>query len=298
MNNLTKKNAIIISIGYIVFSVLFSFLEMRWFSLVYFAAIAVVVLLADKIAPKDSFPWPNALTIAIAAMFCNNTMYVIFYNAHGNLSQLTAGFAIAIFFAGIFASTHKNNLPYSIVAAPILCFLNTRIALCYSALLACISVLNICEQNIGKKNLKKSKKREKSKFDFNILSIAVCTISFAVSVFLLISSKIEIENLSYYFEKFKNNPAIIIACVYLAVKLFKSGFKSKIPMLVCIAVLAVTAVAGYLIAGWAVFTLACLCILILLSLLCLKNEAVMTKIKENYSSQKFIFWALMLCMIW
>ncbi len=298
MNILNKKNTLIISAGYILFSVLFSFATLHWFSLIYFGAIALLVILADKILPENKSELTNPLIVAVAAAICNSTLHNIFYYEHSNLDKLLCAFAIAILFAGIFAATNEKNLPYAILGAPLLCFLNLGIALCYSVLLACISVINICSGAKSKPQKKKSKKEKNNNVDFNLIAVIVCVLCTAVCIYLYTKPKNQHnDSFVYYLNTFKNNPAVIISSIYLLIKLLKSKFKAKLPMIMCVIALTLTAASGAFHTGIAVLSLACLCMLALLLHCCMLDDETLEKIKTDYNANKFIFWTLLLCLL-
>ncbi len=299
MNTLNKKYTVIISVAYVIFAVLYSYAEFHWFSLIYFGAIALIIALADKISPaSEPTAPPPSLVVACAAAIGNTTMHEIFYTEHGNLNQLTVSFAIAIFFAGIFALTKPSNLPYAIVGAPLLCFLNLRIALCYCILLAGICAVNIVLIKHSKFTQKKSKKGTQSTPNFNIIAIVVCVISLAICVYRFTQIDfLSPENLYYYMNTFKDNPAIIALAVYLLIKLLKSGFKAKVPMLVTALVLIAAAIVCAIIISWTIFALCCLCVVALFTYCSLQDPKTIASIKADYNSHKFIFWILFLLLL-
>ncbi len=299
MSNMNKKETIIVSVVYILFSVFFSYAQYHWFSLIYFGAIALVIAFADKIFSENKFvSLPNSLTIACIAAVCNSTLHEIFYSEHGNLEQFTAAFAVAVFLAGIVASTVPSNLPYAIVAAPLICFLNLRIALCYCILLASICFVNICLNKHVKITPKKQKKGTKSAPDFNIIAIVVCVISLAICIFRFIKSDFSsAESFVYFKNNFKNAPAVIIFDIYLLIRLLKSEFKAKSAMLISTGILLAMAITGTIFISWALLSLSFLCIMLLLLHCFIQDNNCFEIIKEDYQSHKFIFWVLMLLLL-
>ncbi len=297
---INKKDTVIISIGFIIFSILFSFANLQSFALIYFAAVALTVFFANKIFSLEKLSIPNPLIVAFTAAVCNSTAYEIFYTEHANLNRLAAAFAVAAFLAGFFAAVGVKNFSYSIVIAPVLCFLNLRIAICYSALLACISAINMYSDKHSKvRGMKKSKKKTKTKLNLNLIALVVSILSLVVSVYLLVEPDGYLlkENFSYYINTFKNNPAVIIASVYLFIKLLKNNFNAKLPMIISVVVLLAAVVGGYFIAGMTLSALMCMCILLLLSYYCIQDDKTFQSIKEDYHKQKFLFWVLIVYLL-
>ncbi len=299
MSKLDKKYTAALSITYILFAASFSYAKVNWFTLIYFGAVALTIAFADKIFPKSNLTaLPSSLVVTCIAMVCNSTLCEIFFSEHGNTTQFFVAAAIALFLACGMALFEPSYLPYAIICAPVMCFLSFKICVCYCVLLISICAVNISLQNHRPKNKKNKNDIEKS-IRFNILAVIVSSASLALCIYRFIKADyfIIIESLVYYVKTFKNSPAVIALAIYLLVKLFKSSFNAKIPMLIGMALLSALAITGAIFVSWSIFALAFLTLDILLIYCCVQDGEIIEKIKADYHAHRFIFWVLALLLL-
>lgn len=296
MTDLNKKEKIIGIICYVFYSAVLTYQRRFLFSLVYFAAVALVIFFADKIIKNDVIK-SKTVTVFLITAISYQTMFEIFYSAHGYLEQLGTAAAVAIFFACIFALTDKNKLPYCIIAAPVLCFLSLKIAICYCVLLLCLSIVKLQLKEKEPKK-KKNSKKSLSPQKLYVISTVTSIVCFGVCVYLMLNLEGYIkEDFNYLLVKFKNPIALILVAVYLSVKIFKSNFLPKASIGISLAVFTIITVFTTMILGWSVFALFCLCVPAFLSLFCLKNVDITESVKADYEKNKYLFWVLIVCLL-
>lgn len=295
-SSLSKKNRIIIVVAYLILSMIISSRKQHYFSLIYFAAVGIVDFLSYKFLKEDLFN-EKPLAVAFFAAISHNTMYELFYTTHGNLEQLMTAFAIAIFFAGIFAATDTARLPYCIFAVPVLCFLNLRIAICYSVLLLSISLVYLQVTKYSSKT-KKKKDEKFSKKSIAIISIAICITSLAICIYLALKPTNQIkENFTYYLTNYKNNLAVAVVSVYLLIKLIKRDFELKVSMLIGLLIQIAVAIFATVFLAFSALSLSLLCIAALLAFCCLQSNGIVEEIKTDYQNNKYLFWVLIICLL-
>ncbi len=300
MNSLNKKDTIIALLAYILFAVFVSYGEFNMFSLVYFAVIGTVIVFSGKLFPENPFALPQCFTVGLAAAVSHSTMYELFIINHGDTAQLLSALSIGIFFVGISAATGTSALPLSVIIAPALCFLNIRIAVCYSLLLSAICMTNIFLNKTNKKKAsnKKKGKTQNKKSIYNFIAVIVALISLAICISLIIRNPEQrVENISYYKSTFKNNPAVIAASVYLLRRLIKSNLVHRIPAIISVLILAVAAFVGKSFLGWTLFALMWLCILAYLLYCTVQNTNTLKNLKSDFCAHRLLFGVLLLLLL-
>lgn len=291
MTDLVKKEKIAGIICYLVYSATLTYQNHNLFSLVYFATVAIVIFMADRLFAENA-PVKKTLTAFFVTAVGYQSMFGIFRSVHNDIEQVLTSVAVAVFFACVFSFTDKKKFPFCIVAAPVLCFLNVKIAVCYSVFLLCLSIMG----TVSAKH--KENKKGLSHKNLAIISIAVSVICSGVSLYLLITSdNYIIENLNYLLVQFKNPPALIIASVYLVIKLFKNGNINNAVLGICIAIFTAATILTTILFGWSLFATFCLSITLFLGILCLNDTKSFTLIKADYEKHKFIFWIIIICAL-
>ncbi len=291
MTNLVKKEKIAGIICYLVYSAILTYQNHNLFSLVYFVAVAIVIFMADRLFAENA-PVKKTLTAFFVTAVGYQTLFGIFRSVHNDVKQVLTAAAAAVFFASIFAFTDRKKLPFCIAAAPVLCFLNLKIAICYSVFLLCFSVA----QTLSAKH--KENKKGLSHKNLAIISIAVSVICSGVSLYLLITDDGYIkENLNYLLVQFKNPPALIIASIYLASRLFRSIDTNKVVLSICIAVFVAATILTTVLFGWSLFAVFCLSIPLFLGILCLNDTKTVDLIKSDCEKHKYIFYIIIVCAL-
>lgn len=289
MTDLNKKEKIIAIVSYIAYSAVLTYQRYFLFSVVYFLAVAVAIVLADKIIAENSVKHKTLCAFLITAIGYP-TMFEIFFSVHNDLKCILTAIAVALFFICIFAFTDPEKLLICIAGAPVLCCLNLKIAICYSVFLMCWSIVGIkTTKNVNKRK----KKNERLSHDkLAIISAAVSIVCIGLCILLIVKSNGYIrEDFSYLLTRFKNSPALLIIAGYLLYRLLKSDSVHKKLIIICLAIFAVATTMATAFLGWSVFALMCTCIPLFLGLICVKDTAVVDSIKSNFADNKFIFFA-------
>ncbi len=292
MDKLNKKEIAFVTVGYLVFSVIFSFANFNWYALIYFGAIALIIAFSDKIFGKISSVMPTPIAVALVAAISHRSLYRIFAEEHIIAQQILTAFAVAFFIAGIFAVVNKHSLPFAAVCAPVLCALNLRIAFSYCIFLIFTCALNLYRQ----KNVKNSEKVAREN-KINIFAIVMGVVFFAVCVFMIVKTENHIsENFTYYKKFFKGNIAVIISAVYLLVALVKSKCETRALAAVGTAVFTAAAIVSKFFLGWATFSLTFICAAVFLLYCSAKSDTALKRIKTDYRENSYIFWVLAVCL--
>ena len=293
MTDLNKKEKFIAVVSYIAYSAGLTYQRYFLFSVVYFLAVAVAIVLADKVIAENAVKHKTLSAFLITAIGYP-TMFEIFFSVHNDLKYILTAIAVALFFICIFAFTDPEKLLICIAAAPVLCCMNLKIAICYSVFLMCWSIAGI--GTTEKNNKKKSKQLQPDKLA--IISAAVSIVCIGLCVLLIVKGNGYIrEDFGYLLTRFKNPPALLIIAGYLLYRLLKSDFRQTKLILICLAVFAVATTLATAFLGWSVFALMCTCIPLFLGLICVKDTAVVDSIKSNFADNKFIFFATIICAL-
>lgn len=305
MTDISIKSRITAVVAYLTASTVLTLQYRQPFSAIYFLFIGLVILSADKILDKSKFQY-RTVTAFTVAVFCHQTFFQIFYKTHGDAEQIQTALATAAFLTGIFALTDKKKLPVSIIAAPLICFTNTKIALCYSLLLFSVSIvkfqlaekINVPESE--KKNKKTVKKSKITVSNRNLLvfSMAISIVCFMACIYFTVKDSYRIvEDYDYFLVHFKNVPFILIASIYLLVRLLKNISSATFGIIAGFTLNLIASVAFYFVYGWTAVSLFCIENMLFLILICLENEKAVDCIKNDFHNHKYIFFASLVCML-
>lgn len=312
MTDLSLKNKIIAIISYIFTAAVIVYQNNYFFSVVYFACIGLVLFFADKIFDNEKIKEKTLCSFLFFSV-SHQTLFQIFFVIHENNKHLPIASSVAIFVAVVFAMTDKSKLMYAIVASPILCFLDPRIALCFSSMLSAWSVSELLLKDKteacvtkNKKRKKKQSEKEKSQIlavepkKMLIASALTGIVCFGLSIYLALQKQnIVIENSNYFIHQFKNTIGFVIALIYMLIKLFRNTKKigakiSFIPgTLLCI----VPVTFFIPVYGWSILSLSLICSIVYTGLLCFENDQIIQAIKDDYAKSKYLFWILLLLML-
>ena len=291
MTDLNKKEKITAIASYIAYSAVLTYQRYFLFSIVYFLAVAVSIVSADKIISENATKHKTLSAFLITAI-SYPTMFEIFFSAHNDLKYILTAIAVALFFVCVFAFTDPEKLLLCIIGAPVLCCLNVKIAICYSVFLACWSIAGIRTTENSHKAKSKNKRKESPPDKLAIISAVVSAVCVGMCILLVIKNNGYIrEDFSYLLTRFKNPPALLIIAVYLLYRLLKSDFRHKKLIFISLSffVVATALVTAFL--GWSVFALMCTCMPLFLGLICIKDTEVVNSIKIDFTNNKFIFFA-------
>ena len=309
MTDLSLKNKIIAISSYIFSVAILIYQNSYLFSVIYFACVGLVLFFADKIFDNERIKEKTLCAFFLASV-SYQTLFPMFWAIHENNKHLMIAAAVAIFIAAVFAMTDKAKVSYLIVVAPVLCFLDQRTALCFSGLLLAWSVSKILaeeKKEAKSKNNKKSKKKQSNKalsslenIKFLILTALMSLVCIAVCIYLSIQKdNIVIENYKYFIQQFKNTIGFVVVLIYLLIKAFRYHTKPalKISFIPGILLCIVPVTFFVKVYGWASVSLALICSIAYLGLICFENEQIIQSIKDDYSKNKYLFWVLLLLML-
>ena len=283
------------------------------FTFVFFACMALVIFFADKMLNSEKIKERTALAFFVFAA-CYQTFYQIFNRVHENNKQLMAAAALALFLAAVFAATNIKNLPYSILAAIIICFLDIKIAAAYCLFLLTFSIVkfqlelkgNKFRKNSGKKQKKKSKKKAKDDKDSTeidpffvvIISIIVSIVCLAFCIDNVLKNELHItESIDYVFKFFKNFVGFAIFIVYLIMKLMRSEIKAKAGIIAGF-ILNLLPIPLYLENyGWCYVSLFTISSILFLGIVCLESEDIINSIKDDCRNHRFLFFTELLLLL-
>ncbi|MBR3835513.1 MAG: hypothetical protein IKJ69_01835 [Clostridia bacterium] len=299
MTDLVKKEKLTVIFGYLAYSVILTYQNRNPISLVYFAAVALTIVFADRLFSND-FPVKKTLSAFFITAVGYQSLYGIFNSVHNDVKQIFSALAAAIFFACIFAFTDSKKLSLCIAAAPVLCILNFKTAICYCVFLLCIAVMKLCsaDKAILPDRKNKSKKKELSKKSLAVISIVTGIICLGISCYLLATADGYVkENIKYLLTQFKNPPALIIASGYLAVKLFGSSTVHKAALSICLVLFVAATVITTVVFGWSLLAIFCLSLPLFLGILCIDDVSIVDRIKADYQKNKFLFFIIAVCAL-
>lgn len=281
MTELNKKEKIIGILSYLAYSAVLTFQRHYLLSLTYFACVSVGIIFADKLI-KDGIVKNKTLSAFFLTAVGYQSAFEIFYTVRDDLMQILSAFAISAFFICIFLLTDKTKLPWCIGAVPFFCAINVKIAFIYCILLLCLSVMSL------------NKRADK----LTIASMAVSAAGIIVCVIIALTSDTYfLENIGYMLERFKNPIFLIIITAYLTFKLRKSRTLKISRLCLCFAVFTVAAIFATCTLGWTAFSLFCFTLPVFTALLCLGDETVTEAIKTDFKKNKFIFFAVIICVL-
>lgn len=311
MTDLSLKNKIIAIASYLCTAVVLTYQKNYIFSMIYFVCVGLVLFFADKLFDSEKVK-EKTLCAFLLTSVAYQTLSQIYFSTHERNKQLMVAAAAAIFVAIIFAMTDKTKLSYTIIAAPVLCLLDLKIALCYSSIVIAWSVTNILrgERHDKKVSNKKSKKNKSDKKSAVLSSVEprtilistalVSIICFAVCIYF--SAKKEtavIEKYDYILQQFKNTIGFVIALVYLLIKALKLNTRPAVRISIVAGILLCIVPVTFFVKvyGWASVSLSLICSIAYLGLICFENEQIIQSIKDDYSKNKYLFWVLLLLML-
>lgn len=295
MTDLNKKEKIFAIVSYVIYSAILTYQRYLPFSAVYFLAVAVPIVLADKIFEANKVKLKTLSAFVITAVGYP-TMFEIFFSVHNDVKYILTAIAVALFFACVFAFTDKKKMPLCIAGAPVLCCLNIKIAICYSVFLLCLSIAGFTADKNSSKGKGKNKKPSADKLA--IISAAVSLICICVCILLIFQSNgYVLEQFDYLLARFKNPLALLVISAYLLFRLFKSSYSQKKLLIICLVLFAASAALGTAFLGWSVFALICLCVPLFLGIICLEDPTVVDSIKADCTKNKFLFLATIICAL-
>ncbi len=299
MTDLNKKEKIICALCYLAYAAILTYQRHFLLSIAYFAFVAVVIVFADKLL-KNEFLKRKTFSAFLITAVGYQTLFEIFYSSRQSIKQLSAALAVAIFIACIFAFTDRKKLPFCIIAAPVLCFLNLKIAVGYTVFLFCISLAELqSEKSEGEKKLARKQENKKTSVrNLSLASIAISVICLGVCIYLSLTSEVFFkEDINYLLLRFKNPLALMIVCGYLAFRIFKSDFYAKQAVIICLVLSVAVAIFATFTLGWSLFSLFCYTTPLYLGLMCIKSTSIVEAIKADYHKNKFVFWAIIVCTL-
>ena len=106
-----------------------------------------------------------------------------------------------------------------------------------------------------------------------------------------------LEVVVYFLVHFKNIPFVLIASVYLLVRLLKSNIAAKAGIVAGFSLTLIASVVFYFVYGWTMVSLFCVTNVLFLSLMCLGCDETSNLIKSNFIRHKYIFSAVIICML-
>lgn len=303
MTDLSLKNRIFALVAFTFSALILSFRSALYFTLVLFVCLGTVLFFADKLLDNKKIKERTAFAFFVSAA-CYQTFYQIFNRVHDNNKQLMAAAAIAFFLAAVFAATDIKKLPYCILAAPLICFLDTRIAGAYCILLLTLSIVKIRlvperNKSVKKKNSKNSsKKSDLNQFTVTIVSIIVSLGCLAFCLYTVFQNENRTtETLDYLLRYFKNTLGFSILIVYFTIKLMRSNVKAKVAVIIGI-ILHIAATPLYLINyGWSFASLFIISTALFLGLVCLENNYIVDSIKDDCRNHRYLFLVELLCLL-
>lgn len=303
MTDLSVKNRIIALSSFFCISILLTIRSSLPFTLVFFACMGLVVFFADKILSNEKIKQYTLFAFFVFAA-CYQTFYQIFNRIHIHINQLMVAAALAIFLAAVFAATDRKKFPYSILCAPLICLLDTRIASAYCILLLSFSIVSIQlekgvkqkRKNIGKKSTEDMRKL--SPLTVNLISVVTSVLCFAFCIYSTIrEGNAVVENSNYLLQFFKNTFGFSILLIYLLVKLIQSNLKVNVGIIFGLVMFIASAIFFTINLGWSFFSLFLISVNMFLGLVCLESEDIINEIKKDYHNHKYLFFIEFLCLL-
>lgn len=303
MTDLSFKNRIIALVSFAFAAVVLTLRSALTFSFVFWMCIGLVLFFADKLIDNKKIKERTAFAFFVSAA-CYQTFYQIFSRVHDNNKQLMTASAIAFFLATVFAATDIKKLPYCILAAPLICFLDIRIAGAYCIWLFAFSIVKIIlipKQNKSGKKKNSKNNSQKSEPNQVIVIIASIIVSLGCLSFCLYTvfqnENRTTETLDYLLRHFKNTLGFSILIVYFIIKLMRSNIKVKVAVVIGI-ILHIAAASLYWINyGWSFASLFIISTALFLGLICLENNDIVDSIKGDFRNHRYLFFAELLCLL-
>ena len=280
MTDLNKKERLLFTVCYLTCAAVLTFLRHDVIALIYFAFTFLPVAFADRLIKSDVIRHKTLTAFFITAVGYQTT-FEIFFSVHKDFNQILSAVGIGLFYTCILMLTDESKLPWCICAVPVLCGLNIKIAIGYCVLLICIAVMT----------LRKSARLSALGLAAGLSGFIVCAAS------ALTTGGYFLESNDYLLSRFKNPLFLIIITAYLTIKLFKSKGISLPKLCLCLALTVSTAVFATLTLGWAVFSLMCLILTVFIGIRCLESTNAINTIKADFTKNKFIFIAVIICAL-
>lgn len=312
MTDISLKNRIITILSFTFAAVILSVRNALTFTLVFFVCLFPVLFFADKILNSEKIKERTAFAFFVFAV-CYQTFFQFFNRTHENTMQLMIASALALFLAGVFAATSVKNLPYSILVAIIICFLDIRLASAYSFFLLTFSIVKLQleikgnkfrkssqkkKNNKKKKNDKVKEKEELDPFFTVIISIIVSAACLVYCINAVFKNELRItESIDYLLTQFKNTVGFSILILYLLIKLLRSEIKAKTSIIIGLVLNIVPIPLYFINYGWCTFSLFLVSTALFLVLVCFENGDIIDSVKDSFHKHKYIFFVEILLLL-
>lgn len=312
MTDISVKNRIIAILSFTFAAVILSVRNALTFTLVFFVCLFPVLFFADKILNSEKIKERTAFAFFVFAV-CYQTFFQFFNRTHENTMQLMIASALALFLAGVFAATSVKNLPYSILVAIIICFLDIRLASAYSLFLLTFSIVKLQleikgnkfrkssqkkKNNKKKKNDKAKEKEELDPFFIVIISIIVSAACLVYCINAVFKNDLRItESIDYLLTQFKNTVGFSILILYLLIKLLRSEIKAKTSIVIGLILNIVPIPLYFINYGWCAFSLFLVSTALFLVLVCFENGDIIDSVKDSFHKHKYIFFVEILLLL-
>lgn len=312
MTDISLKNRIIAILSFTFAAVILSVRNALTFTLVFFVCLFPVLFFADKILNSEKIKERTAFAFFVFAV-CYQTFFQFFNRTHENTIQLMIASALALFLAGVFAATSVKNLPYSILVAIIICFLDIRLASAYSFFLLTFSIVKLQleikgnkfrkssqkkKNNKKKKNDKAKEKEELDPFFTVIISIIVSAACLVYCINAVFKNELRItESIDYLLTQFKNTVGFSILILYLLIKLLRSEIKAKTSIIIGLILNIVPIPLYFINYGWCTFSLFLVSTALFLVLVCFENGDIIDSVKDSFHKHKYIFFVEILLLL-
>ncbi|MBP3937866.1 MAG: hypothetical protein IK955_00530 [Clostridia bacterium] len=312
MTDISVKNRIIAILSFTFAAVILSVRNALTFTLVFFVCLFPVLFFADKILNGEKIKERTAFAFFVFAV-CYQTFFQFFNRTHENTIQLMIASVLALFLAGVFAATSVKNLPYSILVAIIICFLDIRLASAYSLFLLTFSIVKLQleikgnkfrksspkkKNNKKKKNDKAKEKEELDPFFTVIISIIVSAACLVYCINAVFKNDLRItESIDYLLTQFKNTVGFSILILYLLIKLLRSEIKAKTSIVIGLILNIVPIPLYFINYGWSTFSLFLVSTALFLVLVCFENGDIIDSVKDSFHKHKYIFFVEILLLL-
>lgn len=312
MTDISLKNRIITILSFTFAAVILSVRNALTFTLVFFVCLFPVLFFADKILNSEKIKERTAFAFFVFAV-CYQTFFQFFNRTHENTMQLMIASALALFLAGVFAATSVKNLPYSILVAIIICFLDIRLASAYSFFLLTFSIVKLQLEIKGNKFRKSSQKKKNNKKKKNdkakekealdpfftvIISIIVSAACLVYCINAVFKNELRItESIDYLLTQFKNTVGFSILILYLLIKLLRSEIKAKTSIIIGLVLNIVPIPLYFINYGWCTFSLFLVSTALFLVLVCFENGDIIDSVKDSFHKHKYIFFVEILLLL-
>ena len=312
MTDISVKNRIIAILSFTFAAVILSVRNALTFTLVFFVCLFPVLFFADKILNGEKIKERTAFAFFVFAV-CYQTFFQFFNRTHENTIQLMIASVLALFLAGVFAATSVKNLPYSILVAIIICFLDIRLASAYSLFLLTFSIVKLQleikgnkfrksspkkKNNKKKKNDKAKEKEELDPFFIVIISIIVSAACLVYCINAVFKNELRItESIDYLLTQFKNTVGFSILILYLLIKLLRSEIKAKTSIVIGLILNIVPIPLYFINYGCSTFSLFLVSTALFLVLVCFENGDIIDSVKDSFHKHKYIFFVEILLLL-